>query len=149
MKNIITSIVVSVMIMIALFSSCKKDSYGEGVLLPPPSPKTIFNNLSWVSSVSGDMYLSLPARSSLADSNFNLDHFKVFLKTDGGTNWIILPFVYWRNISQTGSSLYYTVDDTVPDWDWWERGGPLYIYAKLNTGINFSQPATAGFTYYP
>lgn len=144
---IITSALTLTMILGISFSACEKKSIDEYVPPPLPSPSIIFPNRAWSSSSSVGMYqLSLPnVRLADIDPNYLLEHIKIFLKPAGTTNWIILPFVNLANISLTNHIVFYTIDDTDPDW--YNSGGPVFIYANQNAGINFSQLAAAGITY--
>lgn len=144
---IITNALTLTIILSIPFSACEKKSIDEYVPPPFPSPSIIFPNRAWSASSNGGLYqLSLPnVRVAGIDPNYLFEHIIIFLKPAGTTNWIILPFVNLANISLTTHNIFYTVDETDPDW--YNSGGRVFIYANQNAGINFSQLAAAGITY--
>jgi hypothetical protein len=119
--------------------------------LPEPSvsisPNEIFDNLTWRSESAGTMYLEVSRNIKIADPDYLKLHLLVFLKTGTGTDWTIVPFVSKDQIYQTEKKICYTVDDSVIDF--YDFGGPVYIYAKQNSGIDFNMPAAAGTSFFP
>ena len=148
-KRLIKNSAFTTLIAIAAYSlvTCSQNQ-GE---LPAPSvsisPNEAFDNLIWRQESAGTMYLEVSRNIKIADPEYLKLHLLVFLKTGTGTDWTIVPFVSKDQIYQSEKKICYTVDDSVVDF--YDFGGPVYIYAKQNSGIDFSMPAAVGISFFP
>jgi hypothetical protein len=132
------------LVLIVTFASCKKDK-GYVYIAPPalplpplPSPITSkYPGLSWDSIATGLMFIEPAPNSKWGVPPNNIIEIKIELVQQSPNTVIILPFVNYDDIRATTSSIFYSIKPDPPDGSGEMMPGPVLIFARQISGIDF------------